>query len=107
MPRSPPLDRVFHALADPTRRGIVERLSRGPASVTELAEPHAMALPSILKHLRVLESGGIVVSRKAGRVRTYRIDPKALAQVERWVAARKKVLNVQFDRLEQYLMEKS
>jgi DNA-binding transcriptional ArsR family regulator len=103
MPESIQLDRLFHALADSTRRGIVDRLSRGPASVMELAEPHSMALPSLMKHLRVLEYGGIVMSKKAGRVRTYQIDPRALSQVEKWVAARRKIWNMRFDRLERYL----
>jgi len=83
------LDRMFHALADASRRGMVERLSAGPASVSELAHPLAMALPSVVKHLAVLEAGGIVLSAKAGRVRTYRIAPGALNAVESWVAERK------------------
>lgn len=99
------IDRIFHALADPSRRGMVDRLSRGPASVKELAAPLSMALPSVMKHLRVLEAGGIVVSRKAGRVRTYRIEPAALASVEEWVSRRKAAWNSQFDRLEAYLAE--
>lgn len=99
------LDRMFHALADASRRGMVDRLSEGPASVSELARPLAMALPSVVKHLAVLESGGIVVSEKVGRVRTYRIAPDALADVEAWVAARKAQLNRQFDALARYLLE--
>src|SRR3546814_14269381 len=69
------LDRLFHALADPARRGMVERLSRGPASVSELARPLAMSLPSVMQHLQVLEASGLVRSEKAGRVRTCRIEP--------------------------------
>lgn len=99
------LDRMFHALADASRRRMVDRLSEGPASVSELARPLAMALPSVVKHLVVLESGGIVVSEKVGRVRTYRIAPDALADVEAWVAARKAQLNRQFDALARYLLE--
>ena len=99
------LDRVFHALADPSRLGMVERLSRGPASVTELAEPLGMALPSVMKHLRVLEQGRVVRSSKVGRVRTYRIDQRALLAIDRWVAQRRSAWNDRFDRLDQLLAE--
>lgn len=98
------LDRLFHALADTSRRGMIDRLSRGPASVSELAQPLSMALPSVVKHLAVLEAGGMVTSAKTGRVRTYRLSPGALAQVEAWAAARKAGLDAQFDRLERYLL---
>ena len=87
------LDLVFHALADPNRRAMVERLSRGPASVKELARPSGMPLPSALKHLKVLETGGIVSSEKVGRVRTYRVQSHALERVEMWVAERKRNWN--------------
>jgi DNA-binding transcriptional ArsR family regulator len=97
---------MFHALADGSRRGMVDRLSEGPASVSELARPLAMALPSVVKHLAVLEAGGIVLSAKAGRVRTYRIAPGALSVVESWVAERKSKWNSHFDRLEQFLADK-
>lgn len=99
------LDQMFHALADASRRGMIDRLSEGPASVSELARPLAMALPSVVKHLAVLEAGGIVLSAKAGRVRTYRIAPGALRAVESWLAERKAKWNSHFDRLEQYLTE--
>jgi len=99
------LDRLFHALADTSRRGMIDRLSRGPASATELAQPLTMALPSVVKHLAVLEAGGVVTSEKAGRVRTYRLAPAALSRVEDWAAVRKAGLNAQFDRLEAYLLE--
>jgi DNA-binding transcriptional ArsR family regulator len=99
------LDRTFHALADANRRTIVDQLARGPATVSELAEPLSIALPSVLKHLAVLEKGGIVLSEKVGRVRTYRITPDALSGLETWIAARKVALNRQFDRLERYLVE--
>jgi DNA-binding transcriptional ArsR family regulator len=95
------LDRTFHALGDPTRLGMIEQLSRGPASVKELAEPLAMALPSVMKHLRVLEEGQLVRSEKTGRVRTYRIRPHALAAIDRWVSRRRAAWNRKFDRLEQ------
>jgi DNA-binding transcriptional ArsR family regulator len=97
------LDRLFFALADVHRRGMLDRLSRGPASVSELAEPLGMALPSAVKHLAVLEQGGLVASSKVGRVRTYRAEPKALEAMEAWVAKRKTLLNAQFDRLGTYL----
>ena len=99
------LDRVFHALADATRREMVERLTAGPASVKQLAAPFAMALPSVMKHLAVLESGGLVQSDKIGRVRTYRMVPNALTTIERWVALRKASWQRSFDRLEEFLAE--
>ncbi|WP_425258651.1 ArsR/SmtB family transcription factor [Rubrivivax sp. RP6-9] len=98
------LDRVFFALADVHRRGMLDRLSRGPASVSELAEPLGIALPSAVKHLAVLEQGGFVASRKRGRVRTYTVKPRALDAMEAWVAERKAQLNAQFDRLDAYLI---
>lgn len=99
------LDRMFFALADVHRRGMLDRLSRGPATVSELAKPLGMGLPSAVKHLAVLEQGGFVASRKVGRVRTYAIEPKSLDAMEGWVAKRKTLLNAQFDRLEAYLTE--
>ena len=79
------LDRLFQALADPTRRAIVERLSRGPTSVSELAKPLEMSLPAVMQHLQVLETSGLVRSEKVGRVRTCRVEAAALATVEKWV----------------------
>lgn len=99
------LDRMFFALADVHRRGMLDRLSRGPASVSQLAEPLGIALPSAVKHLAVLEQGGFVASRKLGRVRTYTAEPKALDAMEAWVARHKAQLNQQFDRLDAYLAE--
>ena len=81
-------DRQFHALADPYRRRMVERLARGPASVKELAAPIAIGLPSALKHLKVLEEGGIVLSKKTGRVRTFGMRPHALKSIGEWVKQR-------------------
>lgn len=92
-------DRLFQALSDPYRRGFVERLSRGPASVTELAEPAAVGLPAVLKHLRILEDGGIVVSEKTGRIRTYRMRPDAFDPISDWVATRKAEMHAGIDRL--------
>lgn len=97
------LNQIFFALADPSRRGMIDRLSEGPASVSELARPLDMALPAVVKHLAVLEAGGIVLSEKAGRVRTYRIAPDALGAVEAWLEVRKARLNRQFDQLDKYL----
>jgi DNA-binding transcriptional ArsR family regulator len=94
------LARTFQALGDPTRLGMIEQLSRGPASVKQLAEPLDMALPSVMKHLRVLEDGQLVASEKAGRVRTYRIRPRALVAIDRWVAQRRAAWDRKFDRLE-------
>ena len=102
-----PLDRAFQALADPTRRSMVERMTLGPASVTELAEPHAMSLPAVLQHLRVLEASGLVRSHKVGRVRTCRIEPAVLRQAERWIAQRRATWERRFDRLGAVLAEQS
>jgi DNA-binding transcriptional ArsR family regulator len=97
------LDRVFQALADPARRGMVERLSRGPASVSELAKPLAMSLSAVVQHLAVLEASGLVRSAKVGRVRTCRIEPKALRTAEDWIAARRAIWERRLDRLGEYL----
>ena len=102
---SDPLDQLFAALADPTRRGMVERLTRGPASVSELAEPLEMSLPAVTQHLRVLESSGLVRTEKVGRVRTCRIEPGALTPVEQWIAERKAGWERHFDRLGTVLAE--
>lgn len=93
------LDRLFHALADPARRRLVERLARGPASATELAGAVPLALPSLVKHLRILEDGGIVVSRKHGRVRTYGMRPEGLAPLDDWVTRRRTAMAQALDRL--------
>jgi DNA-binding transcriptional ArsR family regulator len=86
------LDRMFHALADPARRGIVDRLSRGPASVSELAEPLSMSLPGVMQHLALLEKSGLVRSKKEGRVRICRLAPASLRAVEQWIAKRRSTL---------------
>jgi DNA-binding transcriptional ArsR family regulator len=98
-----PLDQVFHALADPTRRGMVERLVRGPASVSELSRPLEMSLPAVLQHLQVLEASGLVRSEKAGRVRTCRIEPDALRAAEAWVTGQRTAWETRLDRLGDYL----
>ena len=96
---------MFQALADPTRRVMVERLSRGPASVSELAQPLAMSLPAVLQHLQVLEASGLVRSEKVGRVRTCRIEPKALRSAEQWISERRTIWERRLDRLGDYLAE--
>ena len=93
---------VFHALADPTRLAVVERLCQGDATVTELSEPHDMALPSFLQHLKVLESAGLVSSRKQGRVRTVRAERKTLDQIERWVNENRAYWSGALDNLEEH-----
>ncbi|GIL40759.1 ArsR/SmtB family transcription factor [Roseiterribacter gracilis] len=99
------LDRVFVALADGARRAMIDQLSKGPASVSDLARPLQIALPSALKHLALLEAGGFVRSDKAGRVRTYRIAHDAFSGLEEWVSQRKTQWNRQFDHLAKYLGE--
>ena len=97
------LDRLFHALADPARRAIVERLSHGPAPVSELARPLPMSLPAAMQHLGVLEAAGLVRSEKVGRVRTCAIEPQALSQAEQWINARRIEWQHRLDRLGEYL----
>jgi DNA-binding transcriptional ArsR family regulator len=101
----PRLDLTFQALADPSRRQMVERLSRGPASVSELAEPLAMSLPAVVQHLQVLEAGGLVRSEKVGRVRTCRIEPDALSSAETWIKQRRTNWESRLDRLGDVLAE--
>ncbi|MFZ5719063.1 MAG: ArsR/SmtB family transcription factor [Pseudomonadota bacterium] len=98
-----PLDLAFHALSDPGRRAMVERLSFGPASVSELAKPLPMTLSAVVQHLKVLEEAGLVKSEKVGRVRTCALEIKAMAQVERWIAERRRFWEQQYDQLEAYL----
>lgn len=99
------LDRVFQALADPTRRAVIQQLSSGPASVSELANPHDMAFQSFSQHLKMLEDSGLVQSEKAGRVRTCRIAGKALSAAEDWIADQRRLWTEQFDQLDIYLSE--
>jgi DNA-binding transcriptional ArsR family regulator len=100
-----PLDLTFQALADPTRRIMVERLSRGPASVSELALPFDMTLSAVVQHLAVLEASGLVRSQKVGRVRTCRIEPTALQGAERWIVERRAAWERRLDRLGEFLAE--
>jgi DNA-binding transcriptional ArsR family regulator len=101
----PLLDLVFQALSDPTRRAIVERLGRGPASVSQLAQPFAMSLPAVLQHVAVLEASGLVRSEKVGRVRTCQIDSQTLATAEGWIADRRMTWERRLDRLGAVLAE--
>lgn len=98
------LDRVFHALADPGRRSMVERLSRGPASVSELAHPLPMSLAAVLQHVQVLEHGGVIRSEKAGRVRTCWVQPPVLGAAEAWFIERRVLWERRLDNLAEYLI---
>jgi DNA-binding transcriptional ArsR family regulator len=97
------LDQVFQALADPTRRKVIERLVSGPASTSELAEPFEMALPSFTQHLAVLERAGLVTSTKTGRVRTYRLAPAALDVADGWLADQRRTWERRLDQLDEFL----
>ena len=99
------LDRVFVALADPTRRAVIVRLGRGPASVSELARGHRMALPSFLQHLGVLERGGLVRSHKRGRVRTYQLEPKAMQVAGQWLERQRAHWAQRLDQMDDYLLQ--
>jgi DNA-binding transcriptional ArsR family regulator len=105
--QSPTLDLVFHALADPSRRTIVDRLSRGPASVSELAAPLEMTLSAVVQHLQVLEDSGLVKSEKVGRVRTCRVSSAVLQTAEQWITARRTGWERRLDRLGDYLAERA
>lgn len=103
--QSAPLDRVFQALADPGRRLMVERLTHGPASVSELARPLDMSLAAVVQHVQVLEASGLVRSEKVGRVRTCTIEPAALRTAEQWIADRRTSWEHRLDRLGGFLAE--
>src|SRR5437879_7343423 len=98
---------MFHALGDPSRRAMVERLARGPASVSELARPFDMALPSVVQHLGVLEAAGIVTSTKVGRVRTYQLAPEALTPAAEWISQQRLPAERRLDRLGEFLTRTS
>jgi DNA-binding transcriptional ArsR family regulator len=100
------VDHVFHALGDPTRRALLERLSRGPASISDLATPLDITLAAVVQHVQVLEQAGIVHSEKVGRVRTCRLEPKGLAVAERWIAERRSRWERRLDRLGAVLTER-
>lgn len=99
------LDQVFQSLADPTRRWMLERLSRGPASVSELAEPLSMSLPAVVQHLQMLENSGLVRSEKVGRVRTCRMESSALRAAQHWIEERRDAWERRLDRLGDFLAE--
>jgi DNA-binding transcriptional ArsR family regulator len=99
------VDRVFHALGDPTRRAIIEKLSAGPISVSRLAKPLDMTLAAVVQHLQVLEASGLVETEKIGRVRTCRIEPKGFSVAERWINERRSLWERRFDRLGKLLGE--
>jgi DNA-binding transcriptional ArsR family regulator len=103
--RDTTLDLAFQALADPSRRVMVDRLVQGPATVSELAKPLAMSLPGVMQHLAVLEASGLVISEKVGRTRTCRIEPAVLTQAEQWIAERRALWERRLDRLGQFLDE--
>ena len=105
MAQPPATDAVFHALANPTRRRVLERLSAGPATVSELAEPFDMQLPSFVQHLALLERSRLVKSKKRGRVRTYEIVPDRFKVAEDWLAARRQLWEARLDRFDQYVKQ--
>ncbi len=102
---APGLDAAFHALANPTRRAVIERLRAGPATVSQLAEPFEMALPSFLQHLKVLEDGGLVRSTKRGRTRTVRIEPRRLGQAAAWLEAQRSIWTARLDQFDDYVKD--
>ena len=106
MPPLAVIDGVFRALADPKRRDVLERLNAGPASVSDLAAPYRMALPSFVEHLKMLEGAGLVRSRKAGRVRTYELVPEQLLVVDDWLRRQRTMWEGRLDRLDAYLLAK-
>jgi DNA-binding transcriptional ArsR family regulator len=103
--KKPDIDRVFHALGDPSRRAIVEKLSQGPLSVSRLAQPLAITLAAVVQHLQVLEESGLVRTEKVGRVRTCRIEPTGLSAAERWISERRSTWERRLDRLGDLLRE--
>ena len=103
--KKPDIDRVFHALGDPTRRAILEKLSQGPKSVSRLAEPLDITLAAVVQHLQVLEDSGLVQTEKVGRVRTCRIEPAGLSAAEQWIGDRRSMWERRLDRLGDLLAE--
>jgi DNA-binding transcriptional ArsR family regulator len=103
--RAASIHRIFHALGDPTRRAIVERLSEAPISVSQLAEPLAITLAAVVQHLQILEESGLVRTEKTGRVRTCRIEPKGFSLMEKWIQDRKTTWERRFDRLGDFLSD--
>ena len=103
--KKPDIDRVFHALGDPTRRAIMEKLSAGPISVSRLAEPLNITLAAVVQHLQVLQESGLIQTEKSGRVRTCRIEPAGLSAAEQWIADRRSTWERRLDRLGDVLAE--
>ncbi len=103
--RKPDIDRIFHALGDPTRRTIVEKLSHGPVSVTFLATPLQISLAAVVQHLQVLEESGLVRTSKVGRIRTCSIEPSGFTAAEKWIADRRSLWERRLDRLGDLLSE--
>ena len=103
--KKPNIDRVFHALGDPTRRAIMEKLSAGPISVSRLAEPLDITLAAVVQHMQVLEESGLIQTEKVGRVRTCRIEPAGLSAAEKWIADRRSTWERRLDRLGDLLAE--
>ncbi len=103
--QSAALDLVYSALADPTRRAMIAQLVRGPASVSDLARPLKMSLPAVSQHLKVLEDSGLVASRKVGRVRTCRLDPRRLDAAQSWIAEQRSLWESRLDRMDELLLK--
>ncbi len=105
MPSQAQIDRVFHALGDPTRRGILEKLSQGPLSVSRLADPLSLTLAAVVQHLQVLEESGLVHTEKIGRVRTCRLEPRGFSVARQWIDDRRSLWESRLDRLGDLLAE--
>ena len=103
--KKPDIDRIFHALGDPTRRAIVEKLGEGPISVSRLAEPLDITLAAVVQHLQILEESGLVQTEKLGRVRTCRLEPAGLAAAAQWIGDRRSTWERRLDRLGDFLKE--
>jgi DNA-binding transcriptional ArsR family regulator len=103
--KRPSIDRIFHALGDPSRRAIVEKLSQGPISVSRLAEPLDITLAAVVQHLQVLEESGLIQTEKVGRVRTCRLEPAGLSVAQQWIGDRRSMWERRFDRLGDLLAE--
>lgn len=103
--QSPPLDLVFHALSDPTRRAVLDRLTQGPASVSELAAPFETTLAAMVQHVQVLEASGLISTEKIGRTRTCCVSAEALARAEQWLSERRELLEARLDRMEAYVLK--
>lgn len=103
--KKPDVDRIFHALGDPTRRAMVEKISEGPVSVSRLADPFKMSLAAVVQHLQVLEESGLVRTEKTGRVRTCLIEPAGFTAIQQWVDDRRSIWERRLDRLTALLLD--